>query len=414
MKSVRLPLVAMVLIACGLNVFVASVFGVGAAAQGVVARPVVIDDVTVQEINTLLDRRSAAIRDGRSDSIALGFHHDVPEETLARWDRLVRGFTAIGLVHYVETVSLPALNLTSASAIATYGPQVTIIEVRREWQLADVDSHPVIDGLFVAVAPAGDEWMIVDDDALRSVGVTSSRTLWEITEVEVVRANGFVVVGDPNISDRLAEVAEIAAQARSQLIDVDVPNPLLVLVPEDADEAAAYLQSPLDLSKFVAFVAFGVDTDHGTGQPGWVAGPPRLILQEGNLRRRSTERQIETLSHELAHAATLHLSGPNEPLWLHEGLADWQAKGHPAGAGGVLELPEGHAFRTGSVSEIVGAYELATDIVSRLGSFDAGLPPLLFETIGRRRSAAGTVEYHVDQALRELGIAQSALEGGPL
>ncbi|MFT7646445.1 MAG: hypothetical protein ACI8Y4_001180 [Candidatus Poriferisodalaceae bacterium] len=372
-------------------------------------RPVVVDDAVVAELNTLLAERSAAILDGRAGSDNLRFADSIGDEVLERWGRLVRGFAQIGVVVYEESVSEPALDLTTVVHVDRFGPGVVAVEVARTWQLAEVDRWAEKDSLVLAFVEAQGGWEIADDDALRSVGVTSSRTFWEVTDIAVVRTAGFVVVGSPNISGRLDEVADIANQARDRLIDVDVPEPLLVMVPEGAAQAEAYLQSPLDLSKFVAFVAFGIDR---ADEVGWAAGPPRLVLQEGNLRRRSVDHQIETLSHELAHAATLHLSGPHEPLWLHEGLADWQAELHPRAPTGLLELPEGHQFRTGATADIVAAYGVATDIVSRLGENDPDLPARLFEAVGARRSNAGTVEFHVDAALSDLGVDRAALEAG--
>jgi len=61
---------------------------------------------------------------------------------------------------------------------------------------------------------------------------------------------------------------------------------------------------------------------------GWEATAPRIYIQDENLKAYDRPYQVETLVHELTHAAGAPLAGPFVPSWVHEGVADWVATGH--------------------------------------------------------------------------------------
>ncbi|MDG2113810.1 MAG: hypothetical protein P8N02_14500, partial [Actinomycetota bacterium] len=206
---------------------------------------------------------------------------------------------------------------------------------------------------------------------------------------------------------RMREVARLLSTAEASLAELDVPENYLVVVPSGAAQAREFMQTPLDLSKFVAFVSFAVDRSDD-----WAAGPPRLVLQEGNLRRRSGSRQVFILAHELVHVDALQTAGPLTPLWVHEGYADYEANGRRATASGELEIPEAHAFRSGDVSDIVAAYDTSEALFARLQSL-AGPdgPRRFFDAVGAVRSEPGTVAFHVEAALASLGLDRATLEG---
>ena len=279
--------------------------------------------------------------------------------------------------------------------------------MRRSWQVAGVDEHPAVESIFLAVQDHEGEWKVLDDDPLRSVGLTSTRALWEITDIDVVRSGARVLVGAPSETARMNEVSRLLDRAHANLTAIAPPDNYLVLVPNGADQTKEYLQTPLDVSKFVAFVSFAIDREDD-----WVAGPPRLVLQEGNLRRRSASRQVFILAHELVHVDALADAGPITPVWVHEGYADWEANGRTASASGELPFPESFTFRSGSVSEIVAAYDRSESLFARIAELaGADATRGFFDAVGSVRSEPGTVSYHLGRALGVVGLDRATLEG---
>ncbi len=368
-------------------------------------RDVVVEPSVVKAIEAFLDRREGEVAAGTgTDSL----HPTATDELRRRWTRATAGFAAVGLGAYDEELVRPVLDLTPPGVSAPDGETVYVVEVTRRWAVDGVDPHPATDTLLLAVAVGPDDQAtLVDDDPLRRLGVTSTRTLWEVADVTVRRDGGVVLVGEPSRARRMAEVVGLLRQARGAVAAIDPPDAYLVLVPTGAQQAKDFLQTPLDVSKFVAFVSFSVDRSES-----WRAGPPRLVLQEGNLQRRSSSRQVAILAHELVHVEALADSGPLTPLWVHEGYADWEANGRPKIASGELEIPEAHTFRSGSVSEIVAAYDTSEALFSRLAELlGPGGPRQLFDEVGAARSTPGTLTYVVDQALSRVGLDRATLEG---
>ena len=102
--------------------------------------------------------------------------------------------------------------------------------------------------------------------------------------------------------------------------------------------------------------------------------------------------------------AAFPLAGPAVPSWIHEGVADWMASGEkpPAEVDGTdAVLPDEWEFTTGGGDSILRAYDESTSAMAFLAARKGKSAPLdLLARVGQTRVAAGTTEYHVDQALR--------------
>jgi hypothetical protein len=188
-----------------------------------------------------------------------------------------------------------------------------------------------------------------------------------------------------------------------------------MVLPADTDELEKLLQSTIDLDKFLAFVSYGAVRDEG-----WVATAPRSYIQDENLRAYDRRYQVETLVHELAHAAGAPLAGPFTSAWVHEGLADWIATGRstkerkPNGSDG--RLPRDYEFSTGAQSKIIESYRESRSATSYLAARGGvGAPTAFFREVGSVKVGAGSPDVQQDAALRravrpDFGLAD--LEGG--
>jgi hypothetical protein len=178
-----------------------------------------------------------------------------------------------------------------------------------------------------------------------------------------------------------------------------VPAQIVVILPHTLEQLREILQATFDLSNFVAFASASVDRDDN-----WQATAPRVYVQDTNLARSRREFQLQTFHHEFAHVAAFPLAGPAVPSWIHEGTADWMASGEnpPAEVDGTdAILPDEWEFTTGGGDSILRAYDESASAMAFLAAKKGKSAPLdLLVRVGQTRVAAGTSEYHVDQALQ--------------
>ena len=183
-----------------------------------------------------------------------------------------------------------------------------------------------------------------------------------------------------------------------------------MVLPADTDELEKLLQSTIDLDKFLAFVSYGAVRDDRAGRRRRRASTSRTRTCE----RTTAPIQVETLVHELAHAAGAPLAGPFVSNWVHEGVADWIATGRSTRERSRRvgrRLPRDFEFSTGCQSEIIQAYRESRSATSYLSSRQGlGAPTALFRESGSVRVAPGNADHQIDAALRRatggaLGLA---------
>ena len=367
-----------------------------------------LDESTTNELHALMAARTSEVTDSGGAANAPGsIHHDAPAEVRQRRQWTIAGLRQLGVAEYSEELIEPVIDLTPPGSEGDGPGRRLVVATRRTYRIAGVDARPATETVFVEVGWTAGGWKVLHDDPLRSLGLTSDRGVWDVAPIDVRDEGSRVLIGAGASPARLAEVSTLLERAEDSLRSVDVVDPYLVVVPASAEQAASFLQSPLDLSKFVAFVTFSVDRDDG-----WDPGPPRLVLQEGNLARRGTQRQIEILAHELVHVAALRTAGPMTPLWVHEGFANWHVAGAVSAVGEGAAIPEGYAFRSGDLGDIVAAYDAAEALMARLGYLvGPDGPGRFFDGLGAVRSEPGTVIFHTEWELARLGVTREELEG---
>lgn len=376
-------------------------------------------------VNALLDQREAALAAG---DLSAWMATVDPEAPGAFRDRQRTAFAGWGVVP-VERFALDAR--TDDTGDLALGMQAELVgryradavflpETRRHFRLAGYDDRDTVEYLWLTYVRRGDQWYIGGDEDLRFLGLDTAVTLWELGPVEVQRSEHFLVVSPPDRAGRAQQIIELAERAWTRFEDQwDHPwsGRLPVILPGSVADLETILQTTFDLDNFVAFVAYDAIRDDG-----YEPTAPRMYIQDANLSRHSGAFQLDTMVHELVHAATSTTAGPfNEP-WVHEGLAEWVTRGSPAGgrapSGSDGRLPEPHEFTTGGNAAIVRSYEESTSAFAFLaGRAGAGEPVRFFEQLGARRVVPGSADHHAGDVLRavadlDLRAFEEAWSGG--
>ncbi|MEZ5283136.1 MAG: hypothetical protein R2770_21980 [Acidimicrobiales bacterium] len=367
--------------------------------------PTGLSEADLAAIDALLAARSEAVIVGDVEAMA-STRTSTANQTLADRDALtIAGAAAVGLESYSESLSTPVVDL---SPPGSPGP---VLAVDRRHRIAGVDSTDHLGQLYLTFVNENGSWRVQADDSLVTIGIYGERELWELAAVDVVRSQRAVVVGSGSRA-RLEQLATLLEQAIDRF-DQSWPRPwtgkVAMMVPRDLAEVEALLHPTIDASKFVAFTTLDIELGaieavaEGSAQ-GWNVVAPRIVAQESNLSRRSTERQVEVLVHELAHVASVRDSGPMTPLWMHEGLADWVTQGRPLGtAGDAVEFPDLHLFRTGTASQIARVYDQAAQTMAQLAAtFGPDAPFDLFDRVGGARLVVGNSDVILAQTVHDL------------
>jgi hypothetical protein len=293
-------------------------------------------------------------------------------------------------------------------------PHTYLPETRQRMRLKGYDAVDAVDSLWLTFVERDGRWLIHNDDDLSVLGLDTARGLWDFGPVAAQPTPHFLMLSHPAEAGRAQALGAIAEEAVALLNSrwtQPWPGRIPVVLPSDNAELAAIIQSTLDLDKFVAFVGYGAVRDSG-----YEPTAPRVYIQDKNLGRYSRSFQVETLTHELHHAAVAPISGPLIPAWVHEGVADWVALGRRTNerrpSGGGPHLPRDYEFVTGDQAGITRSYRgsrAAMSTLARAKGLDG--PGAFLKTLGAVRLAPGSVDYQADQALRAAsGLSIADLE----
>ena len=277
-------------------------------------------------------------------------------------------------------------------------------ETRMSYRLGAYDATDAIDTLWLTFVLRGAQWFVAADNDVSDLGLDTARGLWDFGEVRAITTDHFLVLHHPAQASRaeaLSAIAEEALRTLDAAWDRPWPKRIPIVLPATVDELEDLLQSTIDLDKFVAFVSYGTVRDES-----WVATAPRMYIQDRNLSTYGRDFQVETLVHELAHAAGAPLAGPFVSAWVHEGVADWVATGRPAGerkpSGSDGVLPRNHEFSSGSQEAIIRSYRESRSAISYLSArAGAGAPSAFFAAAGAEKVAPGSTDRRLDDALRQ-------------
>ena len=371
------------------------------------------DRSTVQAV---LDARVAALAAGDRDGWLATVDPDASKPFRDAQGRLFDGLRSVPIESYRLEARTEDTGDLAGDLGLKYGGPVQLPETRQRLRLRGFDDRDAVDSLWLTFVQRDGQWFVAGDEDLAAVGLDTARGMWDFAPVEVLATEHLLTIFHPAQRDRARALSAIAEEAIGVLRsrwDQPWPERIPMILPADTDELERLLQSTIDLDKFLAFVSYGSVRDEG-----WEATAPRIYIQDQNLSKYDRPFQVETLVHELAHAAGAPLAGPFVSNWVHEGVADWIATGRstrerkPSGSDG--RLPRDFEFSTGSQPDILESYKESRSAVSYLASRSgAGAPTAFFRELGSVRVAPGSTDHQVDAALRRAaGLGLGDLEGG--
>jgi hypothetical protein len=371
------------------------------------------DDDPRVAVQRLLDARAAAVASGDRGVWLAAVDPGAPAAFRTAQGQVFDGLRSLPLASYSLTVRTADTGDLGPAVAGRYpgATRVYLPETRQVYRLRDYDDRDAVDSLYDTYVERAGRWYVAGDDDLSALGLDTARNIWDLGPVRVKPTAHFLVISHPEQAaraDALAGIAEEAIATQIQRWDRPWLQRIPLILPGSVHELEVILQSTFDLNNFVAFVVYGDVRDGG-----WAATAPRIYIQDRNLARYDHAFQVQTLVHELTHAASVPRAGPFIPSWVHEGSADWVARGEsttehaPKGSDGVL--PRDYEFSTGGSVAIVRAYDESRSAMSYLAATRGPhAVSQLFATLGAVKVAPGSVDYQTGQALRQ--VAGAGLE----
>lgn len=364
-------------------------------------------------VQAVLDAREAAVASGDRAAWLATIDPKAPKAFRDAQGRLFDGLRSVPLERYELEARLDDTGDLGVGLEAKYGAPVQLPETRQRLRLKGFDERDAVDSLWLTFVERNGKWFVAGDDDLAPLGLDTARGPWDFAPIEVLATEHLLTIFHPGQADRaraLSAIAEEAVTVLQKRWDQPWSERIPLILPADTDELEKLLQSTIDLDKFLAFVSYGAVRDTG-----WDTTAPRIYIQDENLAEYGRDFQIETLVHELAHAAGAPLAGPFVSAWVHEGVADWIATGRstkerkPKGSDG--RLPRDFEFSTGEQTNIIESYRESRSLTSFVaGRSGLGAPTALFRELGSVRVAAGNADFQIDAALRKAagqGLAES-------
>ncbi|WP_308013526.1 hypothetical protein [Streptomyces beigongshangae] len=364
------------------------------------------------DVQRVLDRRAAAVRDGSERAfVATAAPASAAPGERAEARTGFRNLRAVPLAGWSYRVT----------GLSRSGDRATA-DADLRYRIAGHDRAPVVTARTLSLLRAGGRWYVTADRPAAGAG----RQLWEQGTVTVVRGGSSLVLGVGQSRAALrgyAGLADRAVPAVREAWGGDWPGRVVVLVPESLEAMAQLLGAPAAGYRGIAAVTTGEVTEAKGGSPRPEAGggsgrvpADRIIVNPDAYGVLGSFGRQVVLTHETAHVATRTATSAATPLWLSEGYADWvgyrgtgrsAAQAAPelrrAVAGGNVPagLPaDGDFGFDGDAGKLARAYEsgwLACRMIAerwgevRLGEF--------YRAVGEHGKRAGAVETGMREVL---------------
>ena len=358
------------------------------------------------ELRAVLKARSDAQRDKNRDAYAATIDPEAPAAFRDAQLRSFDGLASVPIARIEYRIDADETDLTRGVDPKEYGgAPVALVPTTRELQFT-YDARASSDAMFWTFVKRGSRWFVGGDDDVADLGLETTVSMWDTAPIVVEQSEHFQLIAHPDQQARAHELLGVAEAALATLgprWHLDWSQRLVGFVPSTPNELGDLIQASVDVTKFVAFVAYGFDPHT------LAATVPRLFVQDKNLSQYAPAGQTETLVHELTHAAGSAYASAFIPAWVHEGLADWVATGptnpFPRGSGAGRHAPRDDQFGAGTQAQIVQAYRDARSLIAALARVGGPNAPYdLFVDIGKEQVRPGAQSYVLDQELAHVGI----------
>jgi hypothetical protein len=364
------------------------------------------------ELRAVLKARTDAQRAKNRDAYAATIDPQAPAAFRDAQLRDFDGLASLPVARINYSVDSNEVDLTRAVDPEEYaGAPVALVGTTRALRFT-YDARSSFDAMFWTFVKRGTQWYVGGDDDVADLGLETTVSMWDTGPVVVEQSEHFQLIAHPDHQARAHELLGIAESALTTLgprWHFAWSQHLVGFVPSSPNELGDLIQASVDVTKYVAFVAYGF-------QPETLRGTvPRLYVQDRNLSRYNPAGQSETLVHEFTHAAGSAYASSFIPSWVHEGLGDWIAGGptnaFPRTPGAGSHAPREDQFAAGTQGQIVQAYRDARSLIASLSRIAGAQAPFdLFVDLGKKQVRPGAQSYVVDQELRHVGVADG-LEG---
>jgi hypothetical protein len=287
---------------------------------------------------------------------------------------------------------------------------VYIPRVEETYRFKGFDDADFISDLYFTFVLREGEWLIATDDDL-SGKVRTNRNLWDFGPVKQTRSKNVTVIQHPcrdagcaELDDSFFALAEAARNRVKERWKEKWNGRVVVLVTSSRSEVRKIIDVNYAISNFVAFAY--------SRYPGLGYSPARIVVDRATLAGRPSEIIELVMAHEMAHVAASRASGPNIPLWVEEGLAEWIAR--PAGddadlyyaqqvaAGAVRPaLASNRQFRRSGADQLFNHYQASrTAVTYFIESFGYKKFVRFYKRLGDSHNDPGSPAKHLRTELR--------------
>jgi hypothetical protein len=363
------------------------------------------------EVQALLQRRAEAVRSGDLAAFTATMRGAPAPFQKQRRDWFTR-LRALPLGTYELKLDQGEFDdLARSKDRRRFGPDTHVVQVKERIAFKGFDRGPSNEDLYLTVRKDAAGWAIVSDTDVEDLALESMRNLWDFGPVATAQRGGILVVVHPaqrSAAQTILAAAEKARRTAKARWPYPWNDPIIVMIPSTVTELARILQTQFDLSTFVAFASSSLDRD---AKQGWALTGDRVFLHWPNFKRYGDAFQQTILAHEFTHLATRATTGPFEPAFMDEGIA--QFYGEDAGHAPQPEtrkrvrngrfdgkLPEDWLFTAGSDAEIYYAYETSNAFMAFLGGkYGRNAGARVYRALAATNPGApGLWRYHLDRA----------------
>ena len=326
--------------------------------------------------------------------------------------RVFKRLTSLPLGDYGLALTSGKRDLAKSRHVRRYqaADDVFIPHVEERYRIKGIDDADFMGDVYFTFVLRNDSWLIAADDDLGGKSATD-RNPWDFGPLITTRSEHFLMVQHPcrepgciEVDESFLDLAE-AALTRVEEHWLEPWNKrVVVFVTSTQAELSTILDVEFDVGRFVAF-SYAPNRARGYS-------PARIVVSRVGLSERSSESLMIVLAHELTHVATRRPSGPDIPLWVEEGLAEWTSRtsnddadlyfSDQVASGAVTpDLPRDRDFRSGGVDQLFVHYQSSRSAVRYfIERYGYGRFVSFYKALGDSHEQQGSTAKRVDEAMR--------------